>query len=77
MPTHEIKDCPRCKGNFECKPGNITECQCYGLTFSESEKEYIAATYDDCLCRNCLNSIKYEIRHTSANEKMRNVLGER
>ncbi len=58
--SHEKKYCPRCYASFECKPGNITQCQCYGVELSESEREYISARYEDCLCRNCLLDMKME-----------------
>lgn len=55
---HETKKCPRCSEPFECKPGNISACQCYGIRLSEEEKAFIADRYDDCLCHNCLINLK-------------------
>ncbi|MCX6352174.1 MAG: cysteine-rich CWC family protein [Bacteroidetes bacterium] len=57
-PKHEEKTCPRCQKPFECKVGNIAECQCYGINFSEAEKEYIDAQFEDCICRECLLELK-------------------
>jgi hypothetical protein len=74
MPQHETKQCPRCKVPFECKVGNITECQCSGITFNEAEKDYVARSYSDCLCRKCLLEIKHEIRLTSYNQQTRDIL---
>ncbi len=74
MACHETKYCPRCNEAFECKPGNITQCQCYGLTFSDTEKDYISNTYNDCLCRNCLNTIKYETRYSGVKKKLQSIL---
>ena len=51
---HELKACPRCQRSFECKPGDIGNCQCHGLQFTSATKEFIAKKYDDCLCRQCL-----------------------
>ena len=55
---HEEKYCPRCKALFECKVGNILQCQCYGISLNEDEKQLIASQYNDCLCRSCLADIK-------------------
>jgi hypothetical protein len=55
---YEIKECPRCGEKFECKPGNITQCQCYGLILSNEEKTFIKEIYDDCLCAKCLIKMK-------------------
>jgi len=60
MSKHERKHCPRCNGLFECKPGNITQCQCFGVQFNEEEKRYIDAKYTDCLCVDCLLALKNE-----------------
>lgn len=73
MGCHESKSCPRCALPFECKPGNITECQCFGLSFSDPEKMFIADNYADCLCRNCLLAIKQEIKYQSVQEKFRTI----
>ena len=60
MCKHEEKQCPRCNLLFECKPGNITQCQCYGIFFSEEEKQMMADAYTDCLCGHCLIEMKKE-----------------
>lgn len=58
MCRHEEKKCPRCNSFFECKVGNVTECQCSGISFTEEEKKFIGEKYNDCLCRNCLLALK-------------------
>lgn len=55
---HEQKECPHCQTMFECKAGNIVNCQCYGIDLSAAEQDLIRLKYDDCLCRNCLLQIK-------------------
>ena len=60
MDKHERKNCPRCNSLFECKPGNITQCQCYGVYFTEEEKRAVESKYTDCLCIDCLLSLKNE-----------------
>ena len=74
MPCHETKSCPRCTAAFECKVGNVTACQCDGIIFNDTEKDYIARNYADCLCRKCLLEIRHEMRLKSFNEKVNQIL---
>ncbi|UKJ05796.1 cysteine-rich CWC family protein [Solitalea lacus] len=73
MATHEPKSCQRCNNLFECKTGTIVQCQCYGINFNEDEKEIIARSFSDCLCRNCLLEIKQEIKYRSLIEKQEQI----
>ncbi len=61
MCQHEVKKCPRCSSPFECKPGTITQCQCYGISFSAEEKAFIEQRYNECLCKNCLLQLKSQV----------------
>ncbi|MBL7749457.1 MAG: cysteine-rich CWC family protein [Chitinophagaceae bacterium] len=61
MYKHEIKKCPRCQTAFECKPGNIVQCQCYGIALTAEQRAYIEQHYADCLCRNCLQQLTVEL----------------
>lgn len=54
MSKHEVKQCARCNSTFECKAGDITNCQCYGIELTAAAEGYIAKTYTECLCRTCL-----------------------
>jgi hypothetical protein len=58
MCKHEEKYCPRCKSAFECKVGDIAQCQCFGIGLSLEEKTFLEERYEDCLCRNCLLELK-------------------
>jgi hypothetical protein len=58
MCKHEEKYCPRCRGAFECKVGDITQCQCFGVGLTPEEKTFLEERYDDCLCRACLMELK-------------------
>ncbi len=66
MCQHEEKYCPRCKLVFECKLGNITQCQCSAIQLSVEERAYIEAKYEDCLCINCLNDLQKKYEHFKA-----------
>jgi hypothetical protein len=58
MCKHEEKSCPRCQQRFECKPGDVVHCQCYGIMLTTEERAFIEDRYNDCLCRNCLLDLK-------------------
>lgn len=47
--------------DFECKPGNITQCQCYGIGLTADMKVYTSDRYKDCLCRGCLEWLAVEV----------------
>ena len=70
MCKHETKVCASCNTPFECKVGNIAQCQCSGIRLSEEERNYLAANYTDCLCMACLQAIRNEIRHRPILEKI-------
>ena len=60
MCLHETKTCPRCKKAFECKSGNITQCQCYEIELTAELKIFIEQRFTDCLCRDCLQWLQQE-----------------
>ncbi|MEN9686818.1 MAG: hypothetical protein RLZZ28_2604 [Bacteroidota bacterium] len=60
MPTHETKNCSRCARDFECKLGNINECQCSGVLLTYEERVYIENMYTDCLCEKCLKALQFQ-----------------
>jgi hypothetical protein len=54
MAKHEIKDCPKCGGSFECKVGSVLQCECSTITVDAALQNYLKKKYDDCLCIRCL-----------------------
>ena len=58
MCKHEEKNCPRCNSSFECKVGDIANCQCNTIKLSDKERDYIAAQFSDCLCAACMAAMK-------------------
>lgn len=71
MSQHETKSCGRCNTPFECKAGNITECQCSSISLTPEESQFIAGKYADCLCRDCLLAIKMEFLNSGAGSLIR------
>jgi hypothetical protein len=62
MPQHETKKCARCTRDFECKLGNIAECQCTQVQLTHEERVYIEGKYLDCLCGQCLQALQFEYK---------------
>ncbi len=58
MSNHELHYCPSCQNSFECRVGNIAQCQCFGIELTELQKEWIQNQFDDCLCAACLLKIQ-------------------
>lgn len=57
MTAHELKCCPRCGREFECRLGTIHRCQCVDIALGDDVREAIGQRYDDCLCRACLERL--------------------
>ncbi|MEP7163409.1 MAG: cysteine-rich CWC family protein [Ferruginibacter sp.] len=57
MCRHEDKYCPRCNRLFECKVGNISQCQCNNIKLPEAVAAFIDRQYNDCLCLKCLQEL--------------------
>lgn len=55
-----IKVCPRCRGTFECKNDDIMNCDCLKVPLTLKDREYIAKSYIECLCNNCLTELQKE-----------------
>jgi len=68
MCQHENKICPRCNASFECKVGNISQCQCSTVKLSVEERNYIQSLFTDCLCGDCLVAMK-KIYYNASKEK--------
>ncbi|PUZ24459.1 Cysteine-rich CWC [Chitinophaga costaii] len=60
---HESVDCARCGAHFECKVGNITQCQCQAVTLTDEDRRYIRTQYETCLCAKCLLALRNERKH--------------
>jgi hypothetical protein len=58
MGKHEQKNCPRCGTAFECRVGDVANCQCHGIELPVAAADWMAQQYGDCLCRHCLLQLK-------------------
>lgn len=54
----ELKICPRCKNDFECKSNDVVHCQCASVELQQQQRDNIFKQYDDCLCANCLQQLR-------------------
>ena len=60
MCLHEMKSCQRCNTGFECKPGSVTQCQCFEVQLPIKQRAYLEQKYTDCLCIKCLWQLQGE-----------------
>lgn len=57
LQKYEPHNCPRCGQAFACQPNAITNCVCFSFTLPESVSRHLRATYDSCLCPDCLREL--------------------
>ena len=62
MNKHEEKYCPKCQQPFLCKVGDIANCQCRSVQLTAEADAFLAKTYFDCLCKDCLEKINEDVR---------------
>lgn len=74
MIKHELKNCPRCDAEFECKAGSISLCQCQAIELNEGQADYVATLYDDCLCAICLAELRSEYNVAAYTARMQTVM---
>lgn len=75
MNKHEQKYCPRCAIVFECKVGNITQCQCSNIDLGVEEQTYIGFLYQDCLCAACIKVLRAEYNRNKFKERLKRLFG--
>lgn len=61
MDTVEEKCCGRCNSTFICQSKEINNCACRNVALSEETTIFLAKTYFDCLCNNCLEEINNKV----------------
>ena len=74
MIKHEIKACPRCGSDFECKTGSIALCQCQTVSLDHGQSVYVAERYEDCLCAACLAALRSEYNHKRFTQRLAQLL---
>jgi Family of unknown function (DUF5522)/Cysteine-rich CWC len=62
MNKHEEKYCPKCQQIFLCKVGDVANCQCRLVQLTAEADAFLAKTYFDCLCKDCLEKINEDVR---------------
>ena len=70
---HEPKACSRCETLFECKVGNVENCQCQAVRLSDNIQKLIQKDYEACLCASCLKELKKMYYLKSLQEKMKRL----
>jgi hypothetical protein len=72
---HEDKTCPRCHSVFECKVGDVTNCQCYPVKLNDAERDFLSHTYSDCLCAGCMQSVRTAYNQAQKEIQLKQVFG--
>ncbi|TDN99882.1 cysteine-rich CWC family protein [Sunxiuqinia elliptica] len=58
---YEEHECANCGCLMECT-GSVN-CWCLELTIPEEVQDFIAASFDGCLCRNCIAEMIEKIKN--------------
>ncbi len=53
----KLKICPRCKKQFTCQAENISACACSQVTLGNDTRSFLAKTFYNCLCNDCLSEL--------------------
>jgi len=77
MCKHENKTCPRCHTLFECRVGDITKCQCYTVKLNDAERDFLARTYNDCLCAECMKAVRTAWNQAQKEIRLKQFFGAR
>jgi hypothetical protein len=51
----EENTCPCCGEGFRCQPGNIAQCECFGIKLSPEQRQELDERFGECVCRKCLS----------------------
>jgi len=76
---HEIMVCKRCNSRFECKVGDVNNCQCSTISLNDVTRKYLDNTFYGCLCAKCLVEVENKILLTigksfpKPNEQVENI----
>ena len=58
----DIKNCPRCQNEFECKSDDVKNCHCALVELTQKQRDKMLKQYDDCLCALCLERLRIEYK---------------
>lgn len=59
------KTCSNCHCSFDCNANDIANCQCFTVQLDKDTITALQATYIDCLCVRCLQTIGSSIKKSS------------
>lgn len=55
-----VKNCAKCKAEFECKTDAIESCHCNSIKLSTTQIKHLKNDFDNCLCTVCLTNFSKE-----------------
>lgn len=74
MYKHELKTCPHCQKEFECKCGDIINCQCQQVELKQQHRNHLSKLYNDCLCADCIVLIRTEYNIKQSEMQIQKIL---
>jgi hypothetical protein len=51
------KTCSKCNSTFVCNALDVKNCHCSSVQLEEKTLKELQATYQDCLCQDCLKAV--------------------
>lgn len=65
MIERTVKHCDNCRKDIVCNVQNIESCACSAIELSPQTREFLAKTYFNCLCNDCLKELNHKIISTA------------
>ncbi|MCL3779760.1 hypothetical protein EMN47_05070 [Prolixibacteraceae bacterium JC049] len=62
MVDYTSKKCPKCGAEFKCFNKGGRSCWCENYFITPETTKYLKATYDNCLCEECLSNFSEKKR---------------
>lgn len=59
------KICSKCQKSFICNATDIKNCHCSNVQLDEKTLQKLQATYQDCLCQDCLKTFYVDQESTN------------
>lgn len=68
------KRCPRCGALFDCLHNeDIRLCHCASVELDAKMRKFLKENYSDCLCHNCLVTVKQAFYVCEINPRLRST----
>lgn len=65
MKDRSVKQCDKCRNEIVCNVHDIENCACSDIELFSQTREFLAKTYFNCLCNDCLDKLNHKIASTA------------